>query len=35
MAKKVKIDAAMCSEEKRNENFELMVRLGEVIGLEK
>ena len=34
MAKKVKIDAATCSEEKKNENFELMVRLGEVIGLE-
>ena len=34
MAKIVKI-AATSSEEKKNENFELMVKLGEVIGLEK
>ena len=34
MAKKVTMNAATCSEEKKNENFKLMVRLGEVIGLE-
>ena len=34
MAKKVKIDAATCSEEKKNENFELMVKYGEPLGLE-